>query len=150
MKTLIICVSKHHGNTDKVIQAMKPILEAEIVTPDNLDINTINDYELIGFASGVYRMKPDRELLKLVEKIPFQKGGKAFTLTTSGSGKEYQNNLNISLIKKGFEIVGEFTSRGWTTFFIFALFGGVNKGRPNEEDLERARQFARDIQSRFS
>jgi hypothetical protein len=129
---------------------MKPILEAEIVTPDNLDISTINNYDLIGFASGVYKMKPDSGLLKLVEKIPFQKRGKAFTLTTSGSGKKYQKNLNTSLEKKGFEIVGEFTSKGWTTFFILALFGGVNKGRPNENDLERARQFAREVQSRFS
>lgn len=150
MKTLIIYVSKHHENTNKVIQAIKPVLEAEVVSLDNFDISTINNFELIGFASGVYKMKPDTNLLKLIDKIPVQKGKKAFVLTTSGSGKTFNKNLNERLIEKGFDIIGEFTCKGWTTFFIFALFGGVNKGSPNEEDLERARQFAVDIRNKLS
>jgi len=126
---------------------MKPILEAEVISPDKLDVGSIDNYNLIGFASGVYMAKHDKELLKLVEKIPFKRGRKAFTVTTSGVGRNYNTGLNHRLIQKGFEIVGEFTTKGWDTFFILALFGGINKGKPNEEDLERARQFAQDLKN---
>jgi len=38
--------------------------------------------------------------------------------------------------------VGEFSCRGWDTNGWLEKIGGINKGHPNEKDLERARRFA--------
>lgn len=43
------------------------------------------------------------------------------------------------LEQKGFEVVGEFTCPGFDTALSAE---GVNKGRPNENDLQKARDFA--------
>jgi hypothetical protein len=47
------------------------------------------------------------------------------------------------LIGKGFTIIGEFSCKGFNTFGPLKLVGGINKGRPNESDLNKAENFAR-------
>src|SRR5665647_1633995 len=53
------------------------------------------------------------------------------------------------LMNRGFSIVGDFSCKGWTTWGPLKLFGGTNKGRPNEEDLEEARVFARGLKEKY-
>ena len=64
-------------------------------------------------------------------------------ISTSGS-KNY-DKYNKSLIKllesKNKTVLGSFGCKGLDKFFIFGLFGGINKGRPNEADLDAAQQF---------
>jgi len=52
-------------------------------------------------------------------------------------------------MNRGFSIVGDFSCKGWTTWGPLKLFGGTNKGRPNEEDLEEARVFARGLKEKY-
>jgi len=33
MKTLIVCLSVHHGNTKKIADAMAAVLDAEVIGP---------------------------------------------------------------------------------------------------------------------
>jgi hypothetical protein len=39
-------------------------------------------------------------------------------------------------------IIDEFICAGFNTNSFLKLFGGINKGRPNVEDLRRAEEFA--------
>jgi len=152
MSTLIIYHSIHHGNTEKIAHAMADVLQAKLVKSDEVDLNSISHYDLIGFGSGVYFGWPHRSLFKLVDKLPDQKGKRAFVFTTSGMGKLWPYNLLAEPLKnklkqKNFRIVGEFNCRGWDTYpFYVRPFGGINKGRPNEEDLEKAKEFARKLE----
>ena len=43
-------------------------------------------------------------------------------------------------------IVDEFTCAGFNTNSFSKLFGGINKGRPNAQDLKRAEKFAQSLQ----
>jgi flavodoxin len=52
------------------------------------------------------------------------------------------------LVNRGFSIAGEFSCKGWDTVGPLKLFGGINKGRPNEGDLEGARVFARRLKEK--
>ena len=55
--------------------------------------------------------------------------------------------LKSAVIAKGFEVVDEFVSRGFMDYhFTKYLFGGINKGRPNEADLAAARAFASNLE----
>ena len=53
------------------------------------------------------------------------------------------------LVNRGFSITGEFSCNGLDTVGPLKLFGGINKGRPNAEDAEDARVFARGLKEKY-
>ena len=148
MKTLIICKSIHHGNTQKVAEVIADVLEAKLMKPEELDINTVAEYDLVGFGSGIYYGKHHRDLLNLVDNLPSARGKKAFIFSTSGTG-EKNIKRNHRLIKE--KLVVGFYHRwriflpGMGYFRLLKLIGGINKGRPDEQDLKRAEDFARHL-----
>ena len=54
-------------------------------------------------------------------------------------------SLREKLISKDFVVIGEFNCAGFNDNSFLKVFGGMNKGKPNEEDLKRAEEFARDL-----
>lgn len=155
MKTLIIYISIHHNNTEKIAKAMAKILNAELFKLHNVNENTFSEYDLIGFGSGIYFGKHHNNLLKFIDKLPNLKGKKVFIFSTSGvsnAGNFIHNirhrvshfhvPLRKKLVKKGFVIVGEFTCKGFDTVGPFKLIGGISKNRPKRKDLNKAIDFA--------
>ncbi|HEY5153101.1 MAG TPA: flavodoxin domain-containing protein, partial [Acidimicrobiales bacterium] len=69
-RSLLVCVSKHHGNTHKVARAMAKRLGAEVVEPGDVDISQVRGYDVIGFGSGIYLGVSDPELIALVDRLP--------------------------------------------------------------------------------
>jgi len=150
-KFLVIYNSVHHGNTEKIAKAMVDVLEAKLVKPQEVDVDTIVDYDLIGFGSGIYVGKHHKSILKLVDRIPFQKNKKSFIFSTSGMKEggifnRFNKPLKEKLSEKRFRIMGEFSCLGYDTYGPFRIIGGVNKGRPNDQDLKKAEDFAAEMQ----
>ena len=143
MRRLVIYQSIHHGNTEKIAKEIAKCLEADLKRIDEINGKDLTEYDLIGFGSGIYFFKHHKSLLKFVENLP-KMNKKAFIFSTRGMGcyKFYHRALRKKLIEKEFEIVGEFSCKGYDTYSILKLIGGINKGRPNEKDLEKARKFA--------
>ena len=150
MKTLIIYYSKHHRNTQKVAEVMADAIGADVMGYDLVDPDNLLKYDLIGFGSGIYHNKPGEELVSFINELKNVENKKAFVFTTSGRGKESFNHLLKQLLsEKGFEIVREFACKGFDTYGLLKIFGGINKGRPNEEDLKKAEQFANTLKTKF-
>jgi len=146
LKTLIICVSAHYGNTLKIASAMAKVLKAKVIEPKEARNHNIPEYDLVGFGSGIYFGKPEDSLLKIVDKLP-ESDKKAFIFSTRGRNSLFQNSyhkhLRQKLIEKNYKVIGEFSCRGFSEHHkIFKLFGGVNKGHPNSKELDKARAFA--------
>ncbi len=149
MKTLIIYTSVHHQNTEKVAKVMAEELEADLLPVGQEQSRTLAGYELVGFGSGIYFMKHHKTLLQFVETLPAVIGRRAFIFSTSGEGGIRKHAaLREKLLYRGFSIVGEFSCKGWDTFGPMKLIGGINKGRPDAEDLEGARVFARGLKDK--
>lgn len=55
--------------------------------------------------------------------------------------------LKEKLQSKGYAIVGEFNCAGFNTNSFLSVFGGINKGRPNADDLKQAEEFAQNLKS---
>ncbi len=53
MKTLIICFSYHHKNTEKIASVFAKTLEAEVKSPAQVDPNTLGGYDLLGLVQGL-------------------------------------------------------------------------------------------------
>ena len=145
MKCLIIVYSYHHGNTEKIASAMAEVLSAPIKKPNEVDITELTEYELIGFGSGIYSEKHHEEILSFVDKLPIEHNKKAFIFSTSSNIGPFEKShliLKDKLRARGYVIVGEFSCAGYNTNSFLKIFGGLNKNRPNEEDLKRAKTFA--------
>jgi flavodoxin len=148
MKTVIVYASVHHQNTEKVAKVMAEALEADLIPVANAKPETLATYDLIGFGSGIYFGKHHKTLLRFVETLPPMTQKKAFVFSTSGDGKIHHTALKENLTSRGFAIVDEFTCKGWDTVGPLVLFGGINKGRPDENDLAAAKAFARELKNK--
>ena len=150
MKILIVYISIHHQNTEKVAKVMAEELGADIISVDQAQPSTLKAYDLIGFGSGIYYMKFHKALLQFVETLPSIPVKRAFIFSTSGEGGiERHAAIKEQLVNRGFSIIGEFSCKGWDTWGPLKFFGGTNKGRPNEEDLAEARVFARGLKEKY-
>ena len=54
MKVLIIYISIHHGNTEKVVKEMAQVLDAKLLKLGEVNVHNLSEYDLIGFGSGIY------------------------------------------------------------------------------------------------
>lgn len=150
MKTLIIYKSIHHQNTQKIAQVLAKELEAKILDVSQAKKEDLEDFDLVGFGSGIYMWRHHKQLLDFVDRLPVFNGKKAFIFSTSGMKfftQRFHRPLKEKLSNKGFKIVGDFNCPGWDTFGPLKIFGGVNKGRPNEKDFQLAREFAKKIKN---
>ena len=151
MKTLIVLVSYHHMNTQKVADVFAKVLDAQIKTPQQISPEELQQFDLVGFGSGIYAGKNDQSLLDFVDKLRQVTYKKAFLSSTSGmpigiSGQnrleEYTSKCHTTLREKlqskGYRVVDEFSCAGFNTNKFLKWFGGINKGRPNAEDLKHA------------
>jgi len=148
MKTLVICFSYHHKNTEKVASTIASTLNAEMKTPQEINPNDIANYDLVGFGSGIYFGKLHKVLLDLADKLPQVTNKKAFIFSTSGrkdNMAKFHKQLKQKLQSKGFEIVSEFNCAAFDTYGVLKIMGGLNKGRPNEDDLKQAQVFAQSL-----
>lgn len=146
MSTLIVCASREHGNTRKIADTLAEVLECPVVEPGEVDPGAIGEQDLVGFGSGIRFGRPYRELLGLVDRMPAQSGARAFVFSTSGFGwLWWHSTLKKRLASKGFDVRDEFCCKALDTMGLLGLFGGVNRGRPDEDDLARARTFARGL-----
>jgi len=150
MRCLLVLASYHHENTRKVAEALARELDAEIKSPGDLRPGDVLGYDLIGFGSGIYGATLHPKVVEFASQVPVADGRRAFVFSTAGvvtkkkaprDHAEVQRNLEA----KGYEVIGHFSCRGFNTNSFLKRFGGMNRGRPNADDLERARTFARGL-----
>ncbi|MCK5475275.1 MAG: flavodoxin family protein [Candidatus Pacebacteria bacterium] len=143
MKTLIIYTSIHNGNTEKIARTMAEALDAKLVKPNEIKTDELSRYDLIGFGSGIYSGKHHKSLLDLVSKLQGQNNKKAFIFSTRGLFpiSICHKALKKQLSEKGFNITGEFSCKGFDDYGPFKLIGGINKNKPDEKDLDDAKEF---------
>jgi len=150
MKALLVLFSYHHNNTEKIANLFAEVLNAQIKTPQQIDPEELQEYSLVGFGSGIYGAKHHQSLLDLADKLPPATDKKAFIFSTSamlGEKKvaEDHSTLREKLHSKGYMIVDEFACKGFNTNSFMKYLGGMNKGRPNAEDLKHAEEFAQKL-----
>ena len=156
MKVLLVVLSHHHRNTEKIADVFARVLDARTKTPRQTDKEELQDYHLMGFGSGIDSDKHYKELLDFADSLPQVVDRKAFIFSTCGmpvsvAGRsavaEYavrsHSALREKVTSKGYAVIGEFSCAGHNTNSFLKLFGGLNKGRPNAEDLGDAEVFAR-------
>jgi len=146
MKTIIVYTSIAHGNTEKIAKAMAEALGADLAKAGETTPETLSNYDVIGFGSGIYNGTHHKNIFELVARLPASPAKKVFVFSTSGYGRTSSNKKLIKeLVGKGFKVIGSFACKGFDTYGVNKLYGGAAKGRPNDNDLQEARVFAKNL-----
>lgn len=150
MKPVIVIHSYHHNNTRKVAEAIGSIIRAEVMSVYEILEEEILEKDLIGFGSGIDSGKHYKELLEFAHNLQSVKDKNCFIFSTSamqGTAKVEKDHkaLKTILKSKGYKIIGEFSCKGFNTNSLLKYVGGMNKNRPNENDIRNAISFATEI-----
>lgn len=144
---LIIVYSYHHNNTMKVAEEFSKVLGAKVIRPEQVILDELEAYNLIGFGAGIDSGRHYKPLLDLADMLPVVNKKQAFIFSTSailGDAKVAKDHsmLRQKLQSKGYTIIGEFSCKGYNTNSFLKYIGGMNKGNPDSSDLKNAQEFA--------
>ena len=121
LKSVIICKSVHHNNALRVAQAMADELGADIFTPEEVDNDLLQQYDLIGFGSGIHNGRHYRSLVNVIKELDSLSEKAVFVFYTSGFERFpslpcFDEAITSKLEKAGVNIKGIFSCRGWQTW----------------------------------
>jgi flavodoxin/NAD-dependent dihydropyrimidine dehydrogenase PreA subunit len=144
---IVLITFSQTGNTHKIAEAMAdafreaahlvrtiPLNEA---TPDDA-----NNIDLLGVGTPCFSSQSPTPIKKFLRTLPSLNGQRAFVFaTSSGAPGRVLYDLASLLRGKGAEVLGGFLARG-EVHHPAPHMTGQFMGRPSEDDLIRARQFA--------
>ena len=127
------------GNTKRLAEAIADELGVEAL-PITTPVDGKTDVLLLGNSYYAFTIAPEvRDFVSGLNKDQVGKiinfGTAAMMKSTFKKVRAVANTVGIPVLDKEFHCKGEFK--------------GMNKGRPNEEDLKAAREFARNIRKEF-
>ncbi len=135
--SVILVYFSRCGNTRKVAKSFYEELSVE-----SFDIKKcspgISNYQFLIIGSGTYGGKPSKELTEFLEALPEVENKKVFFFSTcSGDATKTIETMKQILNKKGYTIGDSFT--------CFGKFALLKRGHPNKEELNNAKDFAKQI-----
>lgn len=163
---ILITFFSNTGNTEKIANSMNDGLtdhEVNIIPVKDVEPKTLNLYDIVFLGSGVYASRIDKSVLTLIKKAVPELPAKFVYFCTHASLKLYQEPFKriTGIIKEhNCEIIGEFDcvgeNLGMPLDTQLAMLERLPedqrekakkdrekiKGRPNEMDLENAKNFA--------
>jgi flavodoxin len=137
-------------NTEKVAKVFAEVLDAPIKTPQQTEPKEPQEYDLVGFGAGIDSEKHYKPLLDFADRLPQVNNKSAFIFSTAALTSDKKRDKDHSCLReklesKGYVIVEEFQCKGFNTNSFMKYFGGMNRGRPNAEDLKNAEEFAQNL-----
>ncbi len=149
MKVNVVCFSQS-GNTRKVGRTMAAVFEAEghevsYIPFKKAATGHFTAADVIGLGAPCFESQAPTPVREFLKELPGLEGKKAFVFATSGGAPgRVLYDLAKPLMAGNADVIGGFLGRGTCYHPVPCL---VNRfpGRPNEDDLEAARRFARAV-----
>jgi flavodoxin len=141
-------------NTEKVAKVFAQVLDAQIKTPQQIDHQELQQYDLVGFGAGIDSKKHYKPVLDFADKLPKTSNKNVFIFSTAALSSDKKRTKDHSALRekleaKGYTVVDEFQCKGFNTNSFMRFLGGMNKGRPNAKDLKNAEAFALNLKERL-
>lgn len=140
-KIIIVYASKHHGNTYKLVKAIAEKYKVETLdVMKETDVN-LEEYEIIGFASGIDFGRFYEEIENSAkENLPIKK--KVFFLYTCAMDRKgFTDSMKEIAKEKEATVLGEYGCKGYNTYGPWKMIGGMNKKHPTEAEIDLAVEF---------
>jgi flavodoxin len=147
MKSLIIYCSTYKGNTEKIAKIFAEKMSADLVNIKETKDIFVDNYDLIGFGSGVYMESMAPQLFRCVDNLNL-KNKNVFVFSTNGVGMRYYNKKLIHRLeekgancKGSFACKGSFISKDFSENRIFGIMSKFAQHHPNRKDFSKAEMF---------
>ena len=140
-KSILIYASKHHGNTYKLVNAISEEYDIAMIDATKESIVDLQEYEVIGFASGIDFGKFYEEIENFAKNnLPIKK--KVFFLYTCAMDRDgFTDSIKEIALEKEAVILGEYGCKGYNTYGPWKVIGGMNKKHPTEAEVKSAVEF---------
>jgi len=140
-EVIIICESIYRGNTMRLAKVIANRINCNLITAQEAITHDLSQYKVIGLGSGIYFTAHHPNIIDLANKL--NSNQKTFIFSTRGGPflGDYHQALKQKLKQRHIEMMGEFSSKGYDCTGPFIIMGGVNVGRPNERDEQKAISF---------
>ena len=120
------------------------ILRCDAINARECKQADLSDYDLIGFASGIYGFNFDESVVEFAKNnLPSNK--RVFLIHTYGVKADYTKQMRRIIADKSCRLLGVYGCRGFDTFGPLKLIGGIAKGHPDENDIRGAVEFFRKV-----
>ena len=136
MTEVSVLVDSRGGNTRKVADA----IAGEVgITAMDVAATPQNDAQLLFLGSGTYGGKPGEAMQKFIGSgnLTGRKVALFGTAASLAGGQKLISAMADMVQQKGATVMGSYHCKGK---FLF-----VNRGHPNNEDLDNAKKFAREM-----
>lgn len=155
MRYAIIHVSIHHHNTAKIAAAMADAIGADLLSVAEAQVLTEATWDMVGLGSGIFFGAHHKSLLRFATHWSHPPNA-VMIFSTAGLpslGCLWHRSLRKIITKQKISILGEACFPGWDTVGPLRWIGGIQRGRPNQYDLDRAAAFVectvKSLNSRF-
>ncbi len=122
------------GNTKKVAETIAEILG---VTPFDISEGMSEKADVLFLGSSLYAFTYDPAVEKFIQENS-NYIGKIVSFSTSASGKSTAKFVKETAEKNGIDFYNH-------AYKCYGKFGILNANRPNEKDLEQAREFTKTV-----
>lgn len=134
MKTKVVYYTKS-GNTQKIANAFGEELACEVTSVDT----PITEFvDILFLGASVYKFGIDKKVYDFINTLDPKMVGSVVVFSTSAMSDMGYPKLIKALSAKGIKSHSEH-------FYCKGSFMMMNKNRPNQDDVNLAKQFARDI-----
>ena len=154
MRSIVIVHSYHHNNTLQVAKAFAEVLNSNVINTVEASNHDLTNYDLICFGAGIAGGKHYKELLDLAKILDSGNGRKCVIFSTGAFSNKRKTEddheaLRKILSSKQYQVLGDFSCKGYNTNSFMKYVGGMNRGHPNQDDLDNARNFISNIMSQL-
>ena len=140
MLKILVVYKSLSGNTKKIAEAIADGATAKCLRVDEVKESDLANVEIIFLGSGIYMGRHHRQIVDFSDK--FNPSIKVYIFSTAGVPllrPVWHKWLRQKLTKNKIKILGETCFTGFDTFGPLRWFAGINQGRPDEDDLRKAR-----------
>ena len=141
MTVVNVIYQSRGGNTQKIAEAIAEVCGVEAV--DSHDPHNITSSDLLFIGMGVYAGKPEASVLDYLDQLPVNAIKGAAVFSTSCTGTDHMALVINLLEHKGITVYPKH-------LLIKGRFLFMNKGKPDADDIETAKAFAREVLGAFN
>ncbi len=149
MKVLMICFSQS-GNTRKVAEYIQEGIQqrassCEIVDLSDVDTGVLSQYDLVGLGCPTFYYREPFNVREFMEGLPDLKGRSWFVFCSHGSVMgETLISMAECLEQQGIVVIGSHHTYADGTI-PFYPYPTVTTGHPDDQELQEARDFGKEI-----
>lgn len=140
MRSMIVYASRHHGNTKRLVEYLAARYDITLVDAQEISEIDTEEYDLIGFASGMDFGKFYPSVTELAETMAPGKYVYALYTCARDQGR-YGSEIEEIAGQTGSRYLGKYGCKGYNTYGPWKLIGGMNKEHPSEKELQDACAF---------